>query len=740
MKRTITLLLCAVLSTVVGYAQNFVIPVETDSKGYYIVIEEDGRAWHGYFGDKINNYDQFADVFLATHPKVNELKTPLYPTFGGGYIGEPALKLTHADGNMTTRLVYDSHKSETLEGGNLIQTDVILRDEYYPLTVTLRYKAYQNEDIFAISTTIYNGEKKSIRIDGAMSNYLSIKAEEYWLSRYYGAWSGEMQMVESPIADGITTIDNKRGVRTTQDGSPTFILSLNQPASETVGEVIIGSLAWSGNYKMNLEVNYQNKLHISAGINDYLSAYTLDKGESFETPEFVLAHSSNGVGNASRNLHRWVRNYNIQDGDKVRPIVLNSWEGAYFDFDENVIKKMIADAASMGIEMFVLDDGWFGVKYPRDNAKAGLGDWEINYKKLPNGLKGLIECAEEHNVDFGLWVEPEMVNPKSKLAEQHPEWIVTSANRSHILERDQLLLDLSNPKVKEFVYNVVASYLREYPEIKYIKWDANRHVEDFGSTYLAKDKQSHFWINYIKNLYKVYDSLSKEFPDVIFQACSSGAGRIDYGSLKYHHEVWGSDNTDAKQRVFINWGINQFLPAQAVASHVSQSPNHQTDQVTPIKFRFDVAMAQRLGVELQPTKLTPEELEWTKEGIAVYKEKIRPIVQLGDQYRLISPYEGNGFSSTMYVNDDKSKSIVFVYSIDFHFRDVYPTIKLQGLDPNKNYRVEELMPAIGSNGKARSCYRSNGEVLSGDMLMKFGMTLTLQQQSASGVFMLSEVK
>ncbi len=529
-------------------------------------------------------------------------------------------------------------------------------------------------------------------------------------------------------------------MRTTQDGMPSFILSLNAPAQEAAGEVILGSLAWSGNYKLSFEVDNLKQLNILSGVNDFFADYTLSKGESFTTPEMVLAHSSEGVGEASRNLHRWVRRYNLRDSESERPVVLNSWEGAYFDFDEDVIKRMIEDAASMGVEMFVLDDGWFGSKYPRNSDKAGLGDWEINYKKLPNGLSALIDHAHKNNIEFGLWVEPEMVNPKSALAEKHPDWIVSSPNRTPILQRNQLLLDLTNPKVQEFAYGVVADVLKAHPDIKYIKWDANRNVEDFGSSYLASDKQSHFWVDYIASLYNIYDRLAREFPDVIFQACSSGAGRVDYGSIKYHHELWGSDNTDAEWRIFINWGLNQFFPAQSVASHVSQSPNHQTKHISPIKFRFDVAMAQRLGVELQPKLLTEEELSWTKEAIEVYKERIRPVVQFGDQYRLISPYNGGGFASMVYVTPAKDSAILFAYSIDYHFREEYPVVKLSGLDPEKRYIVKEVLPILNGGGKPKYRFKGEGKVMTGDYLMKFGMRLDIKLRYESAVFEITEVK
>ncbi|MFI3304958.1 MAG: alpha-galactosidase [Rikenellaceae bacterium] len=731
MKKSLLTALLATTMITLAAAERQVIPIETASKGYYIVVGDDGRAWQGHFGERVNDYTLLADTYLNSWDE-HEQPIPLYPTYGTRYTGEPALRATHADGNLTTRLIYDSHTTTTLNDGDLIQTEVKLRDEHYPFEVVLTYKSYQAEDVFSISTKITNRERGDVKIQGAMSNHLMVQADKYWLTRYYGAWAKEMNMVESELQDGITILDSKRGIRTTQDGTPTFILSMNHPAQERSGEVIIGSLAWSGNYKLSFEYDNAFRLQIGAGVSDFLSEYTLGRGESLETPEFVLAHSSEGVGKASRNLHRWVRRYNLQDGDEVRPIVLNSWEGAYFSFDEDIIKAMIEDAASMGVEMFVLDDGWFGTTHPRDNAAAGLGDWEINYKKLPNGLQGLIDHTRKFDIEFGLWVEPEMVNPDSELAERHPDWIVTSPNRTPLEERDQLLLDLSNPKVRDFAHNVVAKYLRAYPDIKYIKWDANRHVEDLGSSYLSNGRQSHFWIDYIESLYQIYDELSSEFPDVIFQACSSGAGRVDYGSLKYHHEVWGSDNTDPESRVYINWGINQYLPAQAVASHVSQSPNHQTDNITPIKFRFDVAMAQRLGVELQPKLLSETELEWTKRGIEIYKTKVRPIVQLGDQYRLISPYSDTGYASTSYVAEDKSAAVAFVYSLDFHYRDSYLTLKLDGLDPDKQYLVEELMPA------AKQAFNGVGNTYSGDYLMKVGMKLSIEQRNASAVFMLSE--
>ncbi|MFI3318259.1 MAG: alpha-galactosidase [Rikenellaceae bacterium] len=728
MKKLIISLL--LLATVLGVdAAPKLISIETKAKGLYLLIEDSGRVSQSHFGDKLLSSD---DLIAGYSSLAASKLRDAYPTVGTVQIGEPALKLTHSDGNMTTQLEYVEHKSTVELDGAMIKSEILLRDNHYPLDVKLIYKAYQQENIITSAVEITNREKGKIAIDCQMSSAIAIEAESYHLTRYYGSWASEMQLVEGELKDGITVIDNKAGVRTSQDGAPTFILSLNNPASETEGEVIIGSLAWSGNYKFSFEVDNAQRLYILSGMNDYLSRYNLSPKQSLATPEMVLAHSSNGVGEASRNLHRWVRRYNIQDGDQERPIVLNSWEGVHFDIEESSICDMIADAAGMGVEIFVLDDGWFGMKHPRNKADAGLGDWVVNTDKLPNGLQALIDKCHECGIRFGLWVEPEMVNPRSELAERHPDWIVSSPNREPLLERNQLLLDLSNPKVQDFVYNAVATILKEHPDVAYIKWDANRLVQEIGSSYQAKMEQSHFWHDYTKGLYSVYEKLSNDFPDVIFQACASGGGRIDYGSIKYHHEVWGSDNTDAEKRLFINWGISQYMPSIALASHVSHSPNRQTRVGSSIKFRFDLSMSERLGIELLPAKLTPAELDWTRRAVAEYK-KIRPIVQFGDLYRLNSPYSDDDFAALSYVGEDLNKAVIFAYSIDYHHKDEYLIVKAQGLDPQKRYTIREILP-VEVGGKPRYTTSLNGKTLSGDFLMKVGIDTKLKYRHDSALF------
>jgi alpha-galactosidase len=395
---------------------------------------------------------------------------------------------------------------------------------------------------------------------------------------------------------------------------------------------------------------------------------------------------------------------------------------------------MISDAASLGVEIFVLDDGWFGNKYPRNNDKAGLGDWQVNTSKLPKGIGHLVDYAAKENIKFGIWVEPEMVNPKSELAEQHPDWIVSRPHREPILMRQQLLLDLSNPDVQEFVFKTVDDILTENPEIAYVKWDANRHVQNWGSSWLPADQQSHFVIDYTRGLYSVYERLNTKHPDVIFQVCSSGGGRVDYGSLPFHHEFWTSDNTDAWSRIYQQWNTSQFYPAIAMASHVSANPNHQTKHVTPLKARFDVSMTGRLGMELQPADMTPEELKYSKKAIKTYK-RIRHIVHQGDLYRINSPYRGNR-AALMYVTPAKDQAIVFGYVTRFHSRNDYMTVKLKGLKPDKSYKVTE----INKEDPQKKLFTGSGKTFSGDYLMKRGVQLKIRLLHESAMLEVLEVK
>ena len=731
MKKSLLLVIMLVVNMAPGFAaadDKQIIAINTGNTSLVLMANNQGKVFHKYFGASLDKPEEILNC-LPYDPRRYETFEAC-STFGNENKHEVALKVRHADGNMTTDLRYQSHRQTRIDG-NVTETRILLKDDHYPFFVTLIYRAHRDEDVITSRISIENKEDGTIVLEKFSSADLILRSGEYWLSHFYGSWSGEMQMEEERIGKGIRIIDSKKGIRTTQSENSAFLLSMDQPSREDQGEVIGGALAWSGNYQMCFEIDSRNTLHLTAGMNPFGSDYHVDPGETFDTPQFIFSYSDRGKGQISRNFHRWARKYSLRDGNKPRPVVLNSWEGAYFTFDEDTITKMITDAASMGVEMFVLDDGWFANKYPRNNDKAGLGDWQVNTKKLPSGIDYLIDHAEKEGIKFGIWVEPEMVNPKSELAENHPEWIVQSPHRKPILMRNQLLLDLSNPAVREFVFEVVDDLLTKHPRIAYIKWDANRHVQNFGSTYLPADRQSHLWIDYTRGLYSVYERLMARHPDVIFQVCSSGGGRVDFGSLAYHHEFWASDNTDAFTRIFMQWNTTHIYPPMAMGAHVSASPNHQTGNSSPLKTRFDVAMSGRLGVELQPSHMTAEELEFAKKAIAEYK-RIRDVVQLGDLYRLISPYKENR-AALMYVTEKKDRAVVFAYITQYHIRQDYPTVKLRGLDPEKNYLVKEI-----NTRSTSKVFNGSGKTFSGNYLMNHGMQLKIRKSNETACLELTE--
>jgi len=709
---------------------NPLIKIDTKENSLILSVAKDSKLMFQYFGHKISDATPFLSK-RSYHRGDNGTETIFYPAAGGREFNESALSVTHFDGDLNTDLVYVKHLQTRLDE-NVQQTVITLQDKKFRFIVELTIKAFQKENVISQSVQIKNAEKKGVVLHNFYSFFLPVKANKYYLNSFSGGWSREMNLEEALLNHGIKSIESKKGVRTTLSENPSFLLALDEPMNENHGEIIAGALAWTGNYKLNFELNEFNVLNISGGINPYASEYHLGVGETFSTPEMIYTFSDTGAGGASRNMHDWARNYGVYDAKTIRPTLLNSWEGAYFDFNEKTLTDMIDDAANMGLEMFVLDDGWFGNNYPRNDDRAGLGDWQVNQSKLPNGIGHIADYAAGKGLKFGIWIEPEMVNPQSDLAKTHPDWIVKSNGRDASQIRNQWLLDMSNPKVQDFVFKVFDQVMQQSKNISYIKWDANRHVESVGSEFLDENNQSHFWIKYVEGLYQVYERIRQKYPNAIVQACSSGGGRIDYGALKYQQEVWTSDNTDALSRVFIQYGTNFIYPALVTGSHVSASPNHQTGNSTPLKFRFDIAMSGRLGMELQPKQLNEEEYKFAKQAIINYKG-IRDLVMFGDLYRIFSPYDGQGYYSLMYVGKDKKRAVVYAYSIKYHGPDLTPKFRLNGLDPQKKYLLKEL-------NVTNSGFWGNGKVFSGEYLMGEGINPKVQKIYDSAVFSLTEVK
>lgn len=636
-----------------------------------------------YYGEKISGND--LDNLSAIGAKSHEA----YPLYGLYPYREAALSVTHADGNRTTQAVITN--VEHVAEKDATVTVVTMKDKVYPLEIKVNYRVRPGYDVIETWAEIINNEDDNVTLNRFMSGYLPIRNGDVWLSSLYGAWANEGELTQEPLTHGVKMIKNKDGVRNSQTAHGEVMFSLDGPPAENTGRVIGAALCYSGNYKLFVDTDASDYHHFFAGINEENSEYHLSKGEKFTTPELAITYSNEGLSGASRNFHRWGRDTHLHGGNKERKVLLNSWEGVYFNIDEKVMEGMMKDIADMGGELFVMDDGWFGDKYPRNDGTSSLGDWVVDTKKLPRGINGLLDTARKNGISFGIWIEPEMTNTKSELYEKHPEYIIKAAGRDVVQGRGgtQVVLDMANPAVQDIVFEVVDTLLTKYPAIDYIKWDANAPVMEHGSQYLTADNQSHLYIDYHKGFTKTLDRIRKAHPDVTIQACASGGARANWGILPWFDEFWTSDNNDALQRIYMQWGASYFFPAIAMASHISAAPNHQTYRRIPAKFRADVAMSGRMGLEMQPKDMNEEDRAVCTRAIADYKS-IRPIVQFGDLYRLQSPFDKKGVASLMYVTPEKDDAVFFWWKTETFMNQQLPRIPMAGLDPGKKYRVTEL--------------------------------------------------
>jgi alpha-galactosidase len=697
---------------------DIIIPVGTKNTDLtYKVNRKDGRLYQAYFGTKLGN--------IADLKQMQEPEHLAYPTFGTDNLFEPAIRMTHNDGNPSLELKYISHNSEK-PSANVTITNILLKDPQYPVEVTLHIKSYTAEDVIEQWVEIVQKEAKPVTIFNYASSMLHFDAGKYWLTQFHGDWAEEMKMQESELTSGIKIIDSKLGTRAHMYQTPVFFLSLNDKSDENHGEVIAGTLGWSGNFQFVFEVDEKGSLRIISGINPFASEYSLQPGKTFKTPSFIFTYSNRGKGQASRNLHRWAANYGILDGTKPRLTLLNNWETTYFNFNEPKLVGLLDDTKKMGLDLFLLDDGWFANKYPRNDDRAGLGDWQENKAKLPDGLGYLVKEANGKGVKFGIWIEPEMVNPKSELYENHPDWILKLPNRPENYYRNQLVLDITNPEVQEFVYNIVDSMLTKYPGIGFIKWDCNRMMTNSYSVYL-KDNQSHLYIDYVNSLYGVLDRLRQKYPHLPVMLCSGGGGRVDYGALRYFTEFWPSDDTDPLERVYIQWGYSYFFPSFAVCNHITSWGKQS------LKFRTDVAMMGKMGYDIQINELTEKQLKFSQAAIANYK-RLSEVIWHGDLYRLISPYDENR-AVLMYVNSEKNKAVLFSYTLNSRFGETFNKVRLQGLDPAKIYKIQEIN--VETEGR-RFGPSESGKSYSGDYLMKIGLSTGSGMPLTSTVYEISE--
>ena len=625
-----------------------------------------------------------------------------YPQAGDGYIWEPALQATHADGNTSTALLCD-RVNQTNESANIELTRIHLHDQVYPFEVTLCFRAHRSQDVVEQWTEIRHEESGPVTLKRMTSSALLLTTNVY-LTHFFGDWAKEMLApITEAITPGTKVLDSKIGVRASQFQNPNFILSLNGKATETNGIVLAGSLAWSGSFQCAFDDNGRG-IRALCGINPFESAYALKPNETFTTPKMIWTWSEHGLGEMSRKLHVWARDFGMRDGHTPRTVLLNNWEATGFDFDFKRIAGLFGPAKEIGTELFLLDDGWFANKYPRVNDRAGLGDWEPNRKRLPDGLAPLAAEAVRQGLQFGIWIEPEMVNPKSELFEQHPDWVIRQPKREPELQRNQLVLDLTRPAVQEFEWQTIKSIL-SVPDITYAKWDCNRYLTQPGSPYLAPEQQGELWVDYVQALYALMDKTVKAFPKTELMLCSGGGGRADYGALKYFHEFWPSDNTDPVSRVAMQWDYSYFFPSMTLASHVTHWGSR------PMHFACSVAMSARFGMDLDLTRLSAQDKAICAGAISAYKQ-IREVTQLGDLYRLEAPHE-NFRGVLNFVAPGQARAVVFVFQLkEGQNLPVHP----QGLDPAKRYTVHELSPAPG-----RAAMSQDGKTLTGEELMRDGL-------------------
>ena len=686
------------------------VVVETRNISLVMEVEEGRAPRYVYFGAKLSAQD----LTHIQQPSADG-RMDVYPAYGMNTPAEPAFAVTHADGSMAT--VLNATGVDTRNDGNATLTTIHTADPVYPVMVDIVFKAYRDVDMIETWTEVSTKEK-GITLTRFASGMLPIRRGDVWVSHLYGSWANEAQLVEEPLTPGELIIRNNDGTRNSHTDHGEVMLSLDGKARENSGDVIGAAICYSGNYRLRLVTDDTEYHYFFAGINEDNSEYHLKKGETFKTPHLALTFSKQGLSGASRNFHSWGRKYMMLHGDKERKILLNSWEGVYFNINQEGMDQMMGDIASMGGELFVMDDGWFGDKYPRNVDNSSLGDWVVDKRKLPEGIEGLLRDAKKHGVKFGIWIEPEMTNSVSELYEKHPDWVLKAPGRDPVLGRGgtQLVLDLSNPKVQDFCFKIVDDLMSRYPEIDYIKWDANMPILNHGSQYLPLAEQSHLYIKYHEGFAKVCERIRQKYPDLTIQACASGGGRANWGVLPWFDEFWVSDNTDALQRIYMQWGTSYFFPAIAMASHISIVPNHTVFRTTSLKYRIDVAMSGRLGMEIQPKNMTDEEKAQCRKAIEEYK-RIRPVVQFGDIYRLLSPFDHKGAASLMYVTEQKDRAVFYWWKTESFQNEHLPRVRMAGLDPHRMYTIHELdridLKPLSFEGKS----------FSGEYLMNHGLEL-----------------
>lgn len=706
--------------------KNMVFHLQTKRTSYIMAVKNNKYLAHVYWGKRIQSPDishvllMRGTCFDVMEPiekegdegcSLNYLRQE-YPTGGDGDYRIPALEVEYADGSRSCPLHYKGYR--LLEGKTPLKglpavyaekdeaqtLEIQLEDEAREFQVYLLYSVMEERDVITRSVRLENHGKEDVRIHKVMSACVDFEQSDMDMICLPGAWGRERHIERAALRHGEFRIGSSRGASSHQMNP--FLAVMEPCADESHGNVYGMNLVYSGNFTAGTEVDQLSQTRLYMGMGDDSFSWLLEPGEEFVAPEVVMVYSARGLGRLSRTYHRLYRKHLVRGRyrDGERPVLVNNWEATYFDFDEEKIVSLAKEAAGLGIDLLVLDDGWFG---KRNDDRSSLGDWHTNMEKLPNGIEGLASKVEGEGVKFGLWVEPEMVSVDSQLYREHPDWCLHVDGRRRSECRNQLTLDLSREDVCNWLIETINGLLDSAP-ISYIKWDMNRHMSNAGSALLPARRQKEVPHRYMLGLYRVLEEITSSHPDVLFESCSGGGGRFDPGMLYYMPQTWTSDDTDPVERLFIQYGTSLAYPVNAMGAHVSASPNHQSGRVTSLKMRGDVAMSGTFGYELDLNAFTEEEKEEVREQIRQYK-KLRSLITGGDMYRLTSPFEGNT-AAWMYVSEDKTEFYFAYFRIQAKVNPSITRVRLQGLLPDAVYIWEET-----------------GECYSGDELMEIGLVM-----------------
>ncbi|ELC8398886.1 alpha-galactosidase [Clostridium perfringens] len=673
---------------------------------YIIHILPNGHVGNLYFGKKIDPYKTYNHLFegiyrpLAAYVYEGDNKFSLqntrqeYPTFGLSDFRKGAFLIKQENGSEISDFKYESHKiiEGKLKLKGLPQTyvenkedattlEITLLDEVIKSKLKIYFTIFEDRAVITRSASFLNLSNKTINIEKAMSFNLDLPDSNYNMIQLNGAWGRERHVYDRSIKEGTQGFYSLKGASSAEFNP---FLALRRPnTDEFSGEVIGFSLVYSGNFMAEIDVDTYNQTRIMMGIHPERFSWPLNLNEEFYTPEVVIVYSDKGLNYMSQVYHSLYRECLMRGKwkDSVRPILLNSWEALSFSIDEEKIKELATNASKLGVELFVLDDGWFG---KRNNDNAGLGDWTVNKEKFPNGLNEIIEYINKLGMDFGIWIEPEMVNKDSELYRSHPDWIIHDPNRKPSHTRNQYTLDFSRDEVVDHIYNQIEKLLSDY-NISYVKWDMNRYITECYSKDKGANLQGTVYHKYILNVYKLYDKLTTRFPDILFESCSSGGARFDPGMLYYAPQTWTSDNTDAMERIKIQYGSSLVYPLISMGSHVSESPNQQVFRETTLETRANVAYFGNLGYELDVNRLWDVEKEEIKKQIQFYKEN-REVFQFGEFYRIKNPYNNN-ISAWMVKSNDEKTIILGCYKLLNHANEGKERVKLFGLDKDGDYKL-----------------------------------------------------